>query len=335
MRQSPLRLLLVGAMSFALATPSALAQDLDVITEQRQAVENDFTRAVDAFDSLLDKIDVTEAELAGLDQQALDLEARAVQIQDALASRARAMFIQGAEPMFVVLASTTPTAAVERAGLLAAVNRREVGQLEEAVAVRAQLDQVRILSEDRRAELAAMADDLESRRDRLETEMNRLTTIETDLRERKDRQVPIDSGLLDGTYSCIFEIDRTHFRDTWGAPRGGGSRRHKGTDVFAKFGEPVFAITSGRIQRLNSSKVGGISVYLKGDDGNLYYYTHLKGYVDGLSGGRRVEAGEHIAYNGATGNARGGAPHVHFQIHPGGGAPVNPYKSLARICFGR
>jgi murein DD-endopeptidase MepM/ murein hydrolase activator NlpD len=54
-----------------------------------------------------------------------------------------------------------------------------------------------------------------------------------------------------------------------------------------------------------------------------------------LYSGKRVEAGQHVAFNGASGNARGGAPHVHFQIHPGGGGPVNPYGSLARICFGR
>jgi murein DD-endopeptidase MepM/ murein hydrolase activator NlpD len=335
-RLGQFRLIALWAVVFALVGPSsATAQDLGEITEQRQAVENDFTRAVTAFDTLLDTVDAAEGELNGLRAQADQLSRDARRIQDALALRARTLFMQGAEPMFAILSSGNPSEAVERAGLLAAVNHREAGQLEEAVAVRTQLAQLEVLLEDRQVELELLVDELELRRDELEVQLDGLVAVETDLRERQTRQVPVNEGLLNGIYSCIFEINRTTFRDTWGASRGGGARRHKGTDVFAVHGEPVFAITSGTISRLNQSAIGGTSVYLRGDDGNLYYYTHLQGYVGGLYSGKRVEAGQHVAFNGASGNARGGAPHVHFQIHPGGGGPVNPYRSLARICFGR
>lgn len=119
------------------------------------------------------------------------------------------------------------------------------------------------------------------------------------------------------------------FTDTWGAPRGGG-RRHAGTDVFGAMGGAVFAITSGTIEWTRSGASAGLWLSLRGDDGDRYWYMHLSGFV--ASAGQRVGAGDLIARNGDTGNARGTSPHIHFEHHPGGGRPVNPYPLLRRVC---
>jgi murein DD-endopeptidase MepM/ murein hydrolase activator NlpD len=127
--------------------------------------------------------------------------------------------------------------------------------------------------------------------------------------------------------ACILERPYTYV-DSWGASRSGG-RSHQGTDVMAPHGARVFAFVNGVVSRESTSANGGIQLYLQGDNGVEYFYAHLSGYA--VSTGARVRAGQLIAYNGQTGNAQYTAPHVHFEVHMGGGA-VNPYPHLKPVC---
>ncbi len=109
------------------------------------------------------------------------------------------------------------------------------------------------------------------------------------------------------------------YSDTYGAGRSGG-RAHQGVDMLASRGTPLVAVVSGSVVFKHNS-LGGNAVWLDGSDGNRYYYAHLSSF-EGSS--RGVGQGELIGYVGDTGNARG-TPHLHFEVHPGGGASVNPY----------
>jgi murein DD-endopeptidase MepM/ murein hydrolase activator NlpD len=129
--------------------------------------------------------------------------------------------------------------------------------------------------------------------------------------------------------ACPVGTPRT-YTDTWGAPRSGG-RTHLGVDLLAPSGTPVYAYEDGVISRMSENALGGITLSLRGDSGDQYYYAHLSGYVDGLTTGQRVAAGEHIAHTGDTGNAAG-TPHLHFEVRPGGGANVNPFPHAQRAC---
>ena len=118
------------------------------------------------------------------------------------------------------------------------------------------------------------------------------------------------------------------FIDSWGYPRPGG-RSHEGTDVMAAFGTPVVAVIGGTVTYAGYGDSAGNWIVLSGNDGNSYWYMHNR---ENLVTGGPVKAGELIATVGDTGNAIGGPPHVHFEYHPGGGGPVNPYPILTGPC---
>ncbi len=116
------------------------------------------------------------------------------------------------------------------------------------------------------------------------------------------------------------------FGDTWGAPRSGG-RRHQGVDMIGPRGTPILAIVDG-LAISGERELGGHTIRLLGADGNNYFYGHLDEY--GLLGD--VRAGDIIGLMGDTGNAKSSTPHLHFEIHPGGGAAVNPYPTVRAHC---
>ncbi|GGI08276.1 murein hydrolase activator EnvC family protein [Egicoccus halophilus] len=134
-------------------------------------------------------------------------------------------------------------------------------------------------------------------------------------------------GGSSGAMACPLDHPR-HFTDTWGAPRSGG-RAHRGTDILGPYGIPVRAIVDGTWSIRSPGPSAGLWAILHGDDGNHYWYLHLQRHT--VTNGARVTAGQQVATNGDTGNARG-TPHIHFELHPGGGAAVNPFPTLRRAC---
>ncbi len=126
--------------------------------------------------------------------------------------------------------------------------------------------------------------------------------------------------------SMAFPVAEKGNRDVqsfWGASRDGGGRSHEGIDIFARRGTPVLATTSGYITRTVNSGLGGKQVWQRdGLVGNSIYYAHLDSIM--LQGGEQVKTGDTLGLVGSTGNAEGGAPHLHFGIYTRGGA-VDPY----------
>lgn len=150
-------------------------------------------------------------------------------------------------------------------------------------------------------------------------------------REAADAAGPMPTA-SSSRFLRVFPVAGDHsFSDDWGAPRAQGG--HEGTDVMADRGVPVVAVVDALVDRLTRTEtgLGGIYVWLRRADGTEYYYAHLESIAPGLAAGSPVRAGDVIGANGNSGDARFGPTHVHFEIHPGGGRPINPFPHLVAV----
>ena len=145
---------------------------------------------------------------------------------------------------------------------------------------------------------------------------------------------PLQQYGLDATQAAIVGFGRfpvaglASYSHDWWFPRfGPGWRLHQGTDIFAAHGTPVRAPVDGTIKITNGG-LGGLSVYVIQADGTYWYLTHLAGLAEGLTNGQTVSTGDVVGFVGDSGNARGGAPHLHFEVHPGGGGAIDPKAVL-------
>ena len=98
---------------------------------------------------------------------------------------------------------------------------------------------------------------------------------------------------------------------------------HLGIDVFCEAGAPVYAPLAGTVHSVaNNSAAGdyGPTIILEHrvDDGAVRFFTlygHLSlASLDGMTQGRRVAAGERIAWLGDATVNGGWPPHVHLQV---------------------
>ena len=130
-----------------------------------------------------------------------------------------------------------------------------------------------------------------------------------------------------GGFAFPVLMGKHRYTDDWGAARQ-NTGRHQGNDIFAPAGTPVLAVTDGTLRRVGTARVPGNRLYLWSDSGDYYFYGHLSSFEADARSGRRVKAGQVLGYVGSTGDAEPTPPHVHFEIHPGGGPAVNPYPFL-------
>jgi hypothetical protein len=149
-----------------------------------------------------------------------------------------------------------------------------------------------------------------------------------------------------GVPPLIFPVvGQVSYTDDFGDPRAGG--RHEGNDLVAPKRATAVAVEPGTVKFWTTSANAGCMLYLEGDSGTTYLYIHLNNdvtlandnrgkcvagtaFAAGLTSGDHVEAGQPVGLVGDSGDANGIASHLHFEVHPRGGAAVDPFPFLKK-----
>jgi murein DD-endopeptidase MepM/ murein hydrolase activator NlpD len=172
---------------------------------------------------------------------------------------------------------------------------------------------------------------LQQRQAAVQAKLKRLEQVEAQRKTAASRAAKVGrsapSGpIATGAWVCPVQ-GPVAFSHSFGAPRSGG-RRHQGVDMMSPRGTPTVAPVSGTVT-FRGNGLGGLAWHLNGDDGNYYYGAHLEAYSQNSG---HVAAGTVLGFVGNTGDAAGGATHLHFEIHPHHGGAIDPYPTLARYC---
>ncbi len=341
-------LALVLALLPATASDGSV-QDARAERQRIQARLDDAARDLARSEDRAARLEVRHDELS---TSVADQEAELADIDERMVDRVRQVYKHGTtvEPMVVFLASDDPDAALDRAGVVRRLVHGDRAEAEEVRAarerLRADIDRLEELGDELQEVLARRREravEIERDLEQARATEQRLVRQERERERAREREqareqqqaaasdpaptttsapAPDSSGMV-----CPIDQPRS-FTDTWGDARSGG-RSHRGTDILSPMGTPVRAITSGVWDIRSPGPNAGLWAILRGDDGNQYWYMHLQSHT--VANGARVSAGQQTGTNGDTGNARG-TPHLHFELHPGGGAAVNPYSLLRRVC---
>lgn len=115
-----------------------------------------------------------------------------------------------------------------------------------------------------------------------------------------------------------------HLTSRFGECSGLWAHCHTGLDFAAPQGTPIHAVANGTVTRTAFSGAYGNRTIETLPDGTELWYCHQSAF--GVRPGQRISAGQAIGRVGSTGNVTG--PHVHLEVRPGAGDPVDPFKAL-------
>jgi murein DD-endopeptidase MepM/ murein hydrolase activator NlpD len=124
----------------------------------------------------------------------------------------------------------------------------------------------------------------------------------------------------------VLPVDEYRLTAHFGAT-GYWSSAHTGLDFATAYGAPIRSITRGTVVSAGYDGSYGNKTVIRTPDGTELWFCHLESFA--VSVGQTVRPGQFIGYVGLTGNTTGA--HLHLEVRPGGGDPVDPYAALAQM----
>ncbi len=127
---------------------------------------------------------------------------------------------------------------------------------------------------------------------------------------------------------CEMMISGYHITATFGQGGQRWARNHTGTDFAAPTGTPIRSVMRGVVIFADWAGPYGRQVQVRHADGTVTWYNHMNKFS--VSVGETVLAGDQVGAVGSTGNVTG--PHLHFEVRPDGGDPIDPMPWLRSHC---
>ncbi|MEV7397338.1 M23 family metallopeptidase [Aeromicrobium sp. NPDC092404] len=110
----------------------------------------------------------------------------------------------------------------------------------------------------------------------------------------------------------------------FGQRSGLWSTVHTGVDFAGPSGSTIVSVAAGVVKSAGYEGAYGNRTVIQLQDGTDIWYCHQSRIS--VKVGQAVQPNEVIGYTGSTGNVTG--PHLHLEIHPGGGSAVDPEPVL-------
>jgi murein DD-endopeptidase MepM/ murein hydrolase activator NlpD len=308
---------------YAAEAGQVIRRQLRVAEAEAVELETAYEQAKTRLMALESELDLLERAVTGLAEGDRAAVRRVEAARRHFEARAAQATVRGrVDDMAGLITTDDPNELAVAQSLLASVLNADQDAVEEYLAAKEAVD----------AELVRTAERLVDARLRLDGAREALVEARRANVAAKFNLAVFAAGSEIVIRGFVFPVGDPHsFGDSFGAPRMMGTgyeHAHQGTDILAPTGTPLLACERGIITRMGSDVLGGTKIWVKGESGTYYYYAHLNAFEEGMTDGLVVEAGDVIGYVGDTGNARGGPPHLHFEIHPDGGPAVNPYPLL-------
>lgn len=127
--------------------------------------------------------------------------------------------------------------------------------------------------------------------------------------------------------AVVLPVTGYRLTGRFGDRSGLWSSVHTGLDFAAGSGTPIRSIGAGVVTSVGYDGAYGNKTVVRLADGTDLWYCHQS--VVRVEPGERVRPGQVIGAIGSTGNVTG--PHLHLEVRPGGGAPIDPLTWLRTL----